>query len=373
MGINLFNLQAQYASLVPEVEQRIYDLLKDTAFVGGAPLANFEEHFAYYHSIKHCVGVGSGTDALWLSLLALGIKPGDEVIVPSQTFIATAFAASHVGAKVVFIDADPKSYNMDLEQLDSLITNKTRAIMPVHLYGNPCDIERIKQIIGDRDIKIIEDCAQATGAKLRGRFVGTIGDVGCFSFYPSKNLGGLGQGGAVITNDDAVAKKVRELGNVARVEGSHFDFNDVGFNSRLDSINAVFLDRCLLDLTHWNIKRILLSHVYNENLSSFGGLITPFVEEGSRHVYHLYQIKCLDKGMRDGLKNYLNQKDIGAGVYYPIPCHKQPIYDVEGFSLPVTEKLSETLLALPLNPALTEEEVQYICKEVRKFIKRWWE
>lgn len=366
--VNFVDLKAQYSPYMSEIMDTIKDVISNTAFVGGKYLEEFEKSFAKFHDVSHCVGVGSGTDALWLTLLAFGVGPGDEVIVPANTFIATAFAVSHTGAKVVFVDADPIMYNMDLNKLFDAITGKTRAIIPVHLYGNPCNVDAIKGIVNGRRIKIIEDCAQACGAMWRGNLVGTIGDVGCFSFYPAKNLGGLGQGGAVITNNEEISDKVRELGNVGRTKGSWFDYDYVGFNSRLDSINAAFLNLGLKHIDQWNANRNHTAKLYDMRLSKIKHIKAPVYSDNTTHIYHLYEAKCRNKQERDTLKKYLSNHSIFTGLHYPVPCHLQKPYENHG-TFPIAEELADTLISLPMHPNITRDEVNYICDKIEIFIK----
>jgi dTDP-4-amino-4,6-dideoxygalactose transaminase len=366
--IPLIDLNKQYKDLVDEISTQLANLIFMGEFVGGGFLEQFENNFAGYHSVRNCVGVGSGTDALWLTLLALDIGPGDEVIVPTHTFVASALAVSHCGANVRFVDRDPETYTIDAESMEEAINTRTRAIIPVHIYGQACDMTAIMNIANDRNIPVVEDCAQAVGATWKGQRVGSFGKAGCYSFYPTKNLGGLGQGGAVVTDDLRLAKTVRSLGNVGRAEDSHVDFAYKGFNSRLDTLNAMFLKRCLSRLQSWNYERQASAFLYDEQLGDFGAIKTPFVNTNATHVYHLYVIKCLNTRDRDGLKEFLTKNKIGTGIYYPKPIHLLEIYKREGGSyFPVAEDLAETSLALPMHPNLTEEEVDYIVGKIKKY------
>jgi dTDP-4-amino-4,6-dideoxygalactose transaminase len=366
--IPLFDLTKQYKDLVDDMTNSFSNLLFFGQFVGGEFLDQFEASFAGYHDSKYCVGVGSGTDALFLALKALGIGQGDEVIIPTNTFIATAYAVSHTGAKVRFCDVDPETYNIDPELLDETIGVSTRAVIPVHLYGQPCNMDEITDILKNRNIPLIEDCAQATGARWDGTRVGNFGEAGCFSFYPTKNLGGLAQGGAVTTNNPEIAHTVRSLGNMGRAFGSHTEYAYRGFNSRLDTINAMFLKRCLARLQNWNYARQEIANWYEEELKDFGAVKTPFAHDKARHVYHLYMIQCLNKKDRDGLKEFLAEKNISTGLYYSTPCHKQEVYKYEGGNyFPVAEHLADTLLALPIFPHLNRNEAEYICKMIKEY------
>ena len=366
--IPLFDLTKQYKDLVDDMTNQFSNFLFFGQFVGGDFLEQFESNFAGYHDSKYCVGVGSGTDALFLVLKALDIGVGDEVIVPTNTFIATAYAVSHTGAKVKFCDVDPKTYNIDPEKLDETIGVNTRAIIPVHLYGQPCNMDEIAEVLKNRNIPLVEDCAQATGARWDGTRIGNFGKAGCFSFYPTKNLGGLAQGGAITTNDPELAYTVRSLGNMGRSFGSHSEFEFRGYNSRLDTVNAMFLKRCLARLQNWNYARQEIANWYEEELKDFGAIKTPFVHEKARHVYHLYMIQCLNKRDRDGLKDFLAENKVSTGLYYPTPCHKQEIYKFEGGNyFPVAEHLADTLLALPIFPQLNRNEAEYICEKIKEY------
>jgi len=365
-NIPLFDLHQQYKDICDEMSMTIGSLIFMGQFVGGEYLEQFEAQLAGYHNKRYCVGVGSGTDALWFSLLALGIGHGDEVIVPTNTFIATAFAVSHCGASVRFVDVDPKTYNMDMELVEEAINTRTRAIIPVHLYGQACNMTDLMSLAEDRNIHVVEDCAQAIGSMWDGKRVGSFGISGCFSFYPTKNLGGIGQGGAIVTDDKALAEKIRSLANMGR--SSHTDFAYKGYNSRLDTINALFLKRIMPRLQTWNHSRQSTAFLYDKNLEDLGAVKTPYVEDKATHVYHLYQIQCLNKNERDGLREYLDNNRISTGLYYPIPCHKQDIYRFEGGNyFPVSEELADTLLALPMHPHVTEAEIDYITDNINDY------
>lgn len=362
MEIKFIDLAKQHGAIRYDEIMRI---IKAGRFVGSE---KFEEKFAEYHGSKYCVGVGSGTDALWLSLLALGIGPGDEVIVPANTFIATPFAVSHVGATPVFCDVDPHGYIMTRENVEAVITEKTKAIMPVHMHGQPVNMDTLKGL----GVYIIEDCAQATGAEIFNKKVGTFGDVGCFSFYPTKNLGGLGQGGAIITENEDVAKAVRSYGNVGRKEGSWDEYVYVGFNSRLDAVNAEFLTTNLRYLDLWNKKRIARAAQYESELEEIDTLFTPAmpIPDVVKPVFHLYEIKLDKRRTRTYLMKYLNKHGIPARLHNSIPCHRQPMYKKMGAKCPVTDELADTLLSLPMHPFITEEEVSYVCDKIKEWFSR---
>lgn len=361
--VKFMDIPKQNQIIKSEFMKRFNDIFDKASFVGGDDLNQFEQHFKDYNGTRHCIGVGSGTDALILALLALNIAPGDEVIVPANTFIATAFAVSHVGAKVVFVDADIETYNMDLSLVEDVITDKTEAVIPVHLYGSPVNVLDLISVIGP-NIFVVEDCAQSIGATVKCNKTGSVGDIGCFSFYPAKNLGSLAQAGAIVTDNDIWAKKIRELGNVGRREGSHFDYSYVGYNSRMDTISAAFLDISLQYVDEWNQCRMDNALLYNTMLEKNKDIITPMVKH--KQVFHLYELRVENKEIRDGLREHLNACGVATGLHYPVPCHKQAPYDV-GESFPVAELLADTLISLPMHPFLTEEELEYVCSCVHKY------
>lgn len=331
-------------------------------FVGGPALEEFEANFAAYCGTKHAVGVGSGTDALVLSLLALGVGPGDNVIVPANTFIATAMAVTHTGARVVFADVDLQTFNIDVADADAKINKRTKAIIPVHLYGNPCDMRGIRKLAKKYRLSVVEDCAQATGATYADQKVGSFGDAGCFSFYPTKNLGGLGQGGMITTDCDRLAEKVRVLGNVGRKTGSWYEYERVGFNSRLDNVNAWFLNENLKKLDEWNALRRLTAERYVSLFENYRVLVRNYfpvrtqLQNRGKNVFHLFVV-CVPPYLRDRLTKYLNERGVNTGLHYPIPCHKQSIYEDEAQWLVNTEKLADTILSLPMYPGITMDEV----------------
>jgi dTDP-4-amino-4,6-dideoxygalactose transaminase len=350
--------------------QDVMHVIRTGQFMGSG---DFEERFASYNGAKYCVGVGSGTDALILSLLALGIGPGDKVIVPANTYIATVFAVSHTGAEPVFCDVDPHGYIMTYDTLSEIeMTKDIKAIIPVHLYGQPCHMQNINDFAFDHDLFVVEDCAQATGAEVFGKKVGTYGDAGCFSFYPTKNLGGLGQGGAVITNNEELAITVRELGNVGREEGDWYKYSHIGYNSRLDAINAKFLMANLRFLDQWNNKRIGLAKQYEEELSYLYEVFTPAgpIKNIVRPVYHLYELKLDSKRTRTWLNKHLEKNGISTGLHYPIPCHHQPMYKGMKVNCPVSEELSNILLSLPMHPYMKPEEVTYVCDKIKEWFDK---
>jgi dTDP-4-amino-4,6-dideoxygalactose transaminase len=368
MNIKFVDLESQYKHLNLN---GINKLIKSGQFVGGKILEEFENNLAKYCGTRYAVGVGSGTDALWLSLKALGIGPGDEVLVPANTFIATALAVTHAGATPVFVDVHNKSYTIDIGAAARKITKKTKAIIPVHLYGNPCDMEAVMHLASAYNLYVVEDCAQSIGATFDGKKTGSFGVCGCFSFYPAKNLGGLGQGGAVTTNSKEIADEIRSLGNVGRKEGGWYEYDKVGFNSRLDSVNAWFLNEGLKRIDEFNLRRQIAAANYQEELRSVHNVTTPAVYSKCNHIFHLYEIRLKDKNTRDDLQTYLRSKNIPTALHYPIPCHKQEVYnhDVNISDLYVSEALADRLLSLPMHPFLYREDIKYICANIKNYFR----
>lgn len=347
-----------------ELHSAFERVLNRSWYIEGAEDEAFEKAFAEYSGTNHCIGVGNGLDALMLALKALGIGDGDEVIVPSNTYIATALAVTYVGATPVFVEPDIRTFNIDPQLIESAITPKTKAIMPVHLYGQACDMDPIMKIAKEYGLKIVEDCAQAHGALYKGRKVGTFGDAAGFSFYPGKNLGALGDAGAVVTNDKELADKIRALGNY----GSDYKYHHIykGNNSRLDELQAAFLAAKLPHLERMNEERRRIALMYSEGIRN-DSVITPFVPEYDIPVWHIYGIRCKD---RDALEKYLNDKGIGTNKHYPIPIHMQECYkdlNIPECSLPVAEEISATELSLPLFYGITDEQVQYIINMINEF------
>ena len=324
----------------------------------------FEHIFAEYCNTKYCVGVGNGLDALFLSLKALGIQQGDEVIVPSNTYIATALAVTYVGATPVFVEPDIRTFNINPMMIETVITEKTKAIIPVHLYGQPCDMEPIMEIAKKYNLFVIEDCAQAHGAKYKGKIVGAFGDVAGFSFYPGKNLGALGDAGAMVTNNEKIAKKVRILGNY----GSDYKYHHIlqGNNSRLDEMQAAFLAAKLPHLDKINAERRQIAKKYLEGIKN-PAIILPYVPDFATPVWHIFGIRC---ERRENLEKFLNEAGIGTNKHYPIPMHLQECYKDLGFKkgdFPIAEEISATELSIPMYYGMTDEEIQYVIDKVNKF------
>ena len=339
-------------------------VLTRSFYIGGPEDEAFEKAFAEYCGAKHCVGVGNGLDALMLILKAMRIGEGDEVIVPSNTYIATALAVTYTGARPVLAEPDIRTFNLDPERIEPLITERTRAIMPVHLYGQACDMDPIMKTAEKHGLKVIEDCAQAHGATYKGRRIGTFGDAAGFSFYPGKNLGALGDAGAVITDDAELAERVRALGNY----GSDYKYHHIlkGNNSRLDEMQAAFLRAKLPMLEKMNADRRKTAKRYTEGIRN-PKIIKPFVPEGCVPVWHIYGIRCAE---RDALEKYLSEKGIGTNKHYPIPIHLQECYrdlNLPQGALPVAEEISRTELSLPMYYGMTEEEIQYVVDTINAY------
>ncbi len=359
--IPLVDLKAQYRSIKSEIDSAIHRVIDKSAFILGEEVEAFEEEFAEFCGANDCVGVASGTAALQLALLAYGIGPGDEVITTPFTFIATAEAISHCGATPVFVDIDPRSYNIDPTRVEAAITPRTKAIVPVHLYGQPADMDPLREIAGRHGLKVIEDAAQAHGAEYKGQRAGSLGDAACFSFYPGKNLGGYGDGGAVITNDPAIVHRVRSLRNHGR--DSKYDHKEIGYGERLDALQAAILRVKLRHLEAWTEARQSHARRYGELLSECN-VVTPYELRDVRHVYHLYVIYT---ARRDELWAALRERGISAGIHYPIPLHRQPAYANQCDSdsgLTVAEKAAQSVLSLPLYPELSAQQVAEVASAV---------
>lgn len=333
-------------------------------YIEGAEDEEFEKAFAKYCDSKYCIGVGNGLDSLFLSLKALGVKEGDEVIVPSNTYIATALAVTYVGATPIFVEPDIYTFNIDPLKIEDALTNKTKAIMPVHLYGQPCNMDPIMDIAKKYNLYVVEDCAQAHGAKYKGRVIGSFGDAAGFSFYPGKNLGALGDAGATVTNNKELAQKIRALGNY----GSDYKYHHVyqGNNSRLDELQAAFLSVKLIYLNKVNDARRQIAQKYIEGIKN-PEIILPFVPDYAEPVWHIFGIRCRK---RMELEKYLNNAGIGTNKHYPIPMHLQECYKNLGWKkgdYPIAEEISNTELSIPMYYGMTDEEIQYVVDTVNDF------
>ncbi len=367
MKIPIMNLSLQYEELKRDIDRVMRHIAETSSFILGKETEKFEGEIAAYCGTKYAVGVNSGTDALILALTALGIKEGDEVITTPFTFVATAEAISRVGAKPVFVDIEPKTYNIDPAKIEKAITKNTKALVPVHLFGNSCDMEPILKIAGKYKLKVIEDTAQAIGAVYKGRKVGSFGDAGCLSFFPGKNLGAFGDGGMVITNIQDIADKVRIL----RVHGTvaKYRHSVIGFNSRLDNLQAAILSVKLTKLDEWNEKRRKVAERYGKVLKNI--VTVPCSQKDGKHAYHLYVIRT-DANKRDGLVDFLNKNGIEARVYYGLPLHLQECYkalDYKQGDFPEAEKAGCETLALPLFPEFSEKAQDYVIEKIKAFMK----
>lgn len=363
INVPLVDLKAQYAAIKPEIDAAIARVIEGANFILGKEVADFERAFAQYIGAKGAVGVGSGTAALQLSLLAAGVKSGDEVITTAHTFIATAEAISSTGARPVFVDIDPRTYNIDPERVEEAITPQTRAILPVHLYGQPADMDALEAIARRRGLWLIEDAAQAHGAEWNGRRCGSMGHLACFSFYPGKNLGAYGDAGAVTGNDESLLDKVRRSRDHGRM--TKYEHEEVAFAERLDGLHAAILGAKLPHLEEWTEQRRAHAARYNELLAG-AELVTPFEAPAARHVYHLYVIRAPN---RDAVLDHLRSKGIAAGIHYPVPLHRQPAYAKLGYGelrLPVTEKVASEIVSLPMYPELSDEQIAYVARAVRE-------
>lgn len=362
MQIPMVDLQVQYQQLKAEIDKAIAGVLDTSYYILGPQGQAFESEAATYLGVKHAIGVSSGTDALHLALRAAGLGPGDEVITSPFTFIATAEAIAYVGATPVFVDIDPRTFNIDPELTRRAITPKTRAILPVHLFGQPADLAPLQQLCGEHDLLLIEDCAQSFGATYAGRQTGGFGALGCFSFFPSKNLGCYGDGGMVVTNDDDLAEQVRMLRNHGSKVRYHHDI--IGYNSRLDEIQAAILRVKLQHIDRFNELRRRNAHYYSARLAELG--VTPPFEDGKGvHVYHQYTM-LTDR--REAMQQSLTQAGCASAVYYPIPLHRQNVFAnaCSGLSLPVSEEVAACCLSLPIYPELTEGQMDRVVAAIRQ-------
>jgi dTDP-4-amino-4,6-dideoxygalactose transaminase len=365
MNIPFVDLKAQYVDIHSEIDAAIEEVITSTRFVGGPHVENFERQFGDFCGSKYAIGVSTGTAALHVSLVACGIGPGDEVITVPNTFIATTEAITMAGAKPVFVDVEPESYNIDTDRIEEAITTRTKAILPVHLYGQPADMDPITEIARRHDLVVIEDACQAHGAEYKGKKVGPLGHVGCFSFYPGKNLGAYGDGGMVVTNDPTIADTIRLLSNHGRVDRNRHSRE--GFNYRLDTIQAAILSVKLKHLERWNAQRRDHARRYGELLSGLD-VKTPAEKEFAKHVFHLYIIRL---SQRDELAEYLASRGVSVGFHYPLALHQQEAYAHLGYrpgSFPGAEACAAQVLSLPMFPELTEPQIEYVATAIKEFL-----
>ena len=371
MNVPLADLHKQYLHIKPEIDSAIQNVIANSQFILGKAVADFEAAFASAHEVRHCVAVGSGTDALHAALWGLNIGRGDVVVTTPFTFIATLEAISLTGATPAFVDIDQRTFNMDVPALEGLLAGNSRAvkaIIPVHLYGQPSAIADVKSIATKAGVHVVEDACQAHAAKYDTTFVGNFGIAGCFSFYPGKNIGAFGEGGAIVTNDDALALKLRRLRDHGQNEKYKHAF--IGHNYRMDGIQGAVLGVKLKYLQTWTERRRAIAAKYHQLLASVGDLVLPFVLQHAYHVYHLYTIRTKQ---RNALQQFLAGKQIATAIAYPIPLHFQEAYKHLGYhagDFPESELASEECLSLPIFAELTDEQVEYVCSNIRAFFEK---
>lgn len=372
--IKMVDLHKQYLKIKSDIDSAIQEVLNETAFIQGRHVKEFEAALAKYTGAKYVISCGNGTDALQIALMALNTEPGDEVILPVFTYVATAEVIALLRLTPVFVDVDPRTFNIDVQQAVAKITDRTKAIVPVHLFGQCADMEPLVTIARQRGIAIIEDAAQALGAQYRFtegtlRHAGTIGQIGCTSFFPSKNLACFGDGGAMFTNDDALAERLRMTANHGQKVKYYHDL--IGVNSRLDTLQAAILNVKLAHLDTYTTARQRAAQHYDEGLGDLKGLTLPFRAKNSTHVFNQYTVQVADS-RRDALRAYLQEKGVPTMVYYPVPLHFQKAYKTPEYgagAFPVAERLSESVLSLPVHTEMTTDQLDYICEAVRSFFR----
>jgi dTDP-4-amino-4,6-dideoxygalactose transaminase len=365
MKVPFVDLKSQYNDIKPEIDAAIADVISNTAFIGGSFAKKFEDSFAVYTGAKYCIGVGNGTDALFIALKTLGIGSGDEVITVANSFIATSEAISATGARVVFVDINPGTYTIDVTKIEEKVTPKTKAIIPVHLYGQPADMDPILSIAKKHNLKVIGDAAQAHGALYKGKKIAQCADITCYSFYPGKNLGAYGDAGAIVTDNETWAEKARKFANHGRAAKYNHEFE--GFNSRMDGIQGAILNVKMKYIENWTEKRRRNAYLYNELLK--GHVVTPVELDDVRAVYHLYVVR-VEAGKRDAFQAFLKENGVETGIHYPIalPYLQAYSYLNHGESdFPLSLKYSKEIVSLPMCPQMTEEQVRYTAEVVAKF------
>ena len=366
MQIPLVDLRAQYASIKEEIDVAIHTVISDTAFIGGPHLKSFEHEFAGFCGVKHCVGVGNGTDALFIALKVLGVGQGDEVITAANSFVATSEAIAMAGAQVTFVDINAETYNIDVDKIEEKISGRTKAIVPVHLFGQPADMDPILGLSRKYNLKIVSDVAQAHGSLYRGKSIASLADFACFSFYPGKNLGAYGDGGALVTNNQEWAEKARMFANHGRVQ--KYEHQVKGVNSRLDGLQAAILSVKLRRLDEWTQLRRRNASLYSQQLKGLG-VPTPVEIEDVRAVYHLYVIR-VEAEIRFRLQEFLSSSGVGTGVHYPIALPYLEAYNYlnhRATDFPKAFAASKEILSLPMYPELTEEQIQYVVEKIAEF------
>lgn len=363
--VPFLDLIQQYKDHKEDIDKEIKEVLDSASYVLGPKVKEFEQLFAEYCGVKYCVGLSNGTSAITLALKAIGVKNGDEVIIPANTFIATAEAVSLNDAIPVFVDVDPSTYLIDVNKIEEKINKNTKVIIPVHLYGQCAEMDSIIKIANKHRLMIIEDCAQAQGAIYKGKKAGSMGLMGCFSFYPGKNLGAFGDAGAIVTKNETIAIKIMKLRDHGSIKKYVHEL--IGLNERLDSIQAGVLKAKLKHLDEWNKKRRDIANKYKENLSGIGDIILPDELSHNEAIYHLFVIQTK---FRDALSKYLNENEIATGLHYPIPLYSQEAYkhlNLSSNNFPVTEAYSKKLLSLPIFPEMTEAQVDFVCNKIKEF------
>ncbi|MGA2667848.1 MAG: DegT/DnrJ/EryC1/StrS family aminotransferase [Ignavibacteria bacterium] len=363
LKIQMVDLKNQYLKIKPEIDSAIQKVIDSTQFIQGEAVHSFEEHIKNYMGCKFAIGCASGTDALQIAMMALGIGQGDEIITTPFTFVATTETIALLGAIPIYVDIDERTYNIDANKIKSKITPRTKAIIPVHLYGQPAEMDKIKEIAKEYNLKVIEDAAQSFGAIYRNKMVSTIGDIGCLSFFPSKNLGAYGDGGMLTTDNEELANKIRMVS--AHGSKKKYYHEILGVNSRLDSIQAAILDVKLKYIDEFGEARIQASKKYNLRLD--GNVVTPYVPQHVKHIFHQYSIRV---NKRDELQLFLKENGIPSMIYYPVPLHLQNAYRYhykEG-DFPISEKISKDIISLPMHTELTDEQIDYITEKVINFI-----
>lgn len=364
MNIPYLNFEPMHSEINEELKEAFNNVLNSQWFIMGKALEKFENEFAQFCGVKYCIGVGNGLDAIQLILKGYGIGKGDEVIIPSNTYIATALAVSYVGATPVFVEPDIKTLNINAKLIEEKITSNTKAIIAVHLYGRAAEMEYINEIAKRYDLKVVEDAAQGHGAYYNGKKVGNLGHAAAFSFYPGKNLGALGDGGAIVTNDEQLANRIKALRNYGSFKKYYNEFK--GVNSRLDELQAAFLSVKLKNLDKWTTERIRIATRYLTEINN-EKVTLPVLSDKGAHVYHIFPVLCDE---RDRLMSYLNESCIGALIHYPLPMHLQEAYKDLGFNkgdFPLAEKICEMELSIPLYPGMSEEEIDYVIDIINNF------
>jgi dTDP-4-amino-4,6-dideoxygalactose transaminase len=372
MHIPMTDLTKQYNELKVDIDEAISRVIVSGQFILGPEVEALEKALADYCGVKYGIGVASGTDALIIGLMACGVKPGDEVITTPFTFIATAEAITHCGAIPVFVDIDHRTYNIDTDQIAHKLTPKTRAIIPVHLFGQPAEMDAIMNISKEHDIRVIEDCAQALSAKYKGKPVGSFGDAGCLSFFPSKNLGAYGDGGMIVTNNPHIA----DVARILRQHGAKTTYYHIlsGFNSRLDAIQAAILGVKFKHLDYWSELRRQAAFLYNSLLDEIDGIESPYIQYGNTTSTNYYTVRLVDPNIdRNELRKFLASRDIGTAVYYPLSLHMQKAYDYLGYNqgdLPETEIAQEQVLSLPMFPEIGQDQIIEVVDKIKEFVSK---